>query len=147
MEESEALDFYQRITEGKKQYETIDLEHTSGALLKDVEMHPVDKRTLAGIIEQLPEEMFNAVEGADDPEEAEEQLEEEGGSLNAVNEGTVSAFEEVCKKSLKHQNLTSPQLNDIVGELSFEALFELGTEIINLSSEKTGSVRGFQKQG
>lgn len=147
MEQNEALSFYERITEGKKKYETIELEHSSGATLSDVEMHPVDKRTLAGVIEQLPDEMFEAVEDAEDAEEAEEQIEEGGGSMSAVNESTVTAFEELCDASLKHSGLTTPQLRDIIQELGFEALFELGTEIINMSSEESGAVRSFRKQG
>lgn len=147
MQEEEALDFYKRITEGKKNYETISLTHTSGSTLEGVRMRPVDKRTLAGVIEKLPDEMFAAVEDAEDPEAAEEQLEEEGGSLNAVTGDTVEAFETLCKSSLDHPELTKPQMDNIVGELNFEVLFELGTEIINMSSEKTGAVRGFQKQG
>lgn len=147
MEEEEALDFYQRITQGKKQSRTISLEHSSGATLEGVEIHPVDKTTLAGIIEKLPDEMFEAVEGAEDADEAEEQLEERGGSLNAVNENTVEAFEKLCKKSITHPELTTPQISHIVEELSFEVLFELGTEIINMSSEETGSIRAFHKQG
>lgn len=147
MEETEALDFYQRITQGTKRHETITLEDVSGAALGGVEMHPVDKKTLAGIIEKLPDEMFDAVEDAENPEDAEEQLEEEGGSLNAVNGDTVDAFETLCKESLSHPELTKPQMERIVEELNFEVLFELGTEIINMSSEQTGSIRGFQKQG
>jgi len=147
MQEEEALDFYKRVTEGKKRFQTIDLEHESGSTLTDVKMHPVDKRTLAGIIEKLPDEMFDAVDEAEDPEEAEEQLEEQGGSLNAVNGDTVDAFEELCKDSLTHPELTRPQMHQILEELSFEVLFELGTEIINMSSEQTGAIRGFQKQG
>jgi len=147
MQEEQALDFYQRVTEGTKQYQKISLEHNSGSTLADVEMHPVDKKTLAGIIERLPDEMFEAVEDAEDAEDAEEKLEEEGSGLGAVNGDTVEAFEDLCKDSLTHDELTSPQMRRIVEDLNFEVLFELGTEIIDMSSEETGSVRGFQKQG
>lgn len=147
MQEEEALDFYNRVTSGTKQYETVSLEHKSGSTLTDVEMHPVDKTTLAGIIERLPDEMFEAVEDADSPEDAEEQLEEGGGDLSAVTGETVEAFEDLCKSSLDHGKLTKPQMDSIVEELNFEVLFELGTEIIDMSSEETGSVRAFQKQG
>lgn len=147
MDEEEALDFYKRITEGKTRYETISLEHTTGAMLEDVKMHPVDKTTLAGIIDKLPDEMFEAVEDAEDADEAEEELEDAGGSLNAVTAETVEAFETLCKESLTHEGLTKPQMHHIVDELNFETLFELGTEIINMSSEQTGAVRGFRKQG
>jgi len=147
MKEEDALDFYKRITEGTKGYETITLEHSSGAVLEEVEMHPVDKKDLAGVISELPDEMFNAVDDAEDAEEAEEQLEEGGGSLNAVNEDTISAFERLCAESLRHEQYTNTQVKTIVSELNFEVLFELGTEIINMSSEDTGAIRGFQKQG
>lgn len=146
MEEEQALDFYERVTQGKNRSKTITLEHKSGANLEGVKMHVIDKTDLAGVIEKLPEDMFNAVEGAEDAEDAEEQLEERGGSVSAVNEETVEAFEKLCKKSLTHPELTKPQLDHIVEELSFETLFELGTEIINLSVEETGSIRGFQEQ-
>jgi len=147
MQEEDALDFYKRITSGTKSYETIEIEDQSGAVLSGVEMHPVDKKRLAGVISELPDEMFDAVDEAEDPEEAEEELEESGGSLNAVNENTIEAFEEICADSLVHPELTSSQIGKIVSELSFEVLFELGTEIINMSSEQTGSVQGFRKQG
>ena len=146
MQEEQALDFYDRIVSGKDAYDTISLEHSSGAMLEGVQMHPVDKRTLAGVIERLPEELFESVEGAEDPDEAEEQFEEEGGSIGAVTEGTVEAFEDLCNESLVHEELTATQVRHIIGELNFETLFRLGTEIINMSVEDTGGVRDFQKQ-
>jgi hypothetical protein len=146
MQEEEALDFYQRITEGTNRTKTISLEHSSGAVLENVKMQPVDKTRLAGIIEKLPEEMFESVEGAEDVEEAEEQLEEAGGSMSAVTEETVEAFEQLVSDSLRHPSLTAPQMTQIVEELNFEMLFELGTEIINMSVEETGSIRSFREQ-
>lgn len=147
MEQEEALDFYQRITEGRDRSKTISLEHSSGAVLEGFKLHVVDKQTLAGIVERLPEEMFESVEGAEDADEAEEELEEAGGSLSAVNESTVSAFEDLIIDSIDHPELTAPQIEDIIHELNFETLFELGTEIINMSVEETGSIRSFRVQG
>lgn len=146
MEEEQALDFYERVTQGKNRSKTITLEHQSGANLEGVKMHVIDKTDLAGVIEKLPEDMFDAVEGAENADDAEEQLEDNGGSVSAVNEDTVEAFEKLCKKSLTHPELTKPQLDHIVEELNFETLFELGTEIINLSVEETGAIRGFHEQ-
>jgi hypothetical protein len=146
MQEEEALDFYQRVTEGTDRTQIIQLEHSSGSTLSNVEMSPVDKKTLASIVERLPDEMFESVEGAENAEEAEEELEEAGGSLSAVNEDTVGAFEDLCQKSLNHPELTKPQMDKIVSELNFETLFEIGTEIINMSVEETGSIRGFRAQ-
>jgi|SRR6056297_934806 hypothetical protein len=146
MKEEDALDFYKRITEGTKGYETVSLEHASGATLEGVEMHPVGKKRLAGVISELPDQMFDAVDDAENAEEAEEQLEENGGSLDAVNENTITAFEKLCADSLSHPDLTNTQIKHIVSELNFEVLFELGTEVINMSSEKTGTIQGFRKQ-
>jgi hypothetical protein len=147
MKEEDALDFYKRITEGKKNYETISLEHSSGAVLEGVEMHPVDKRTLAGVIENLPQEMFEGAEEVDDTEEAEERLREDTESLDAISEDTIDAFEDLCTNSLRHPDYTNTQVSNIVEELNFEMLFELGTAVIELSSESTGTIQGFQKQG
>jgi hypothetical protein len=147
MEEEEALEFYERITQGTKRFQIISLEHETGSVLNDVKMHPVNKRTLAGVIQQLPENMFAAVEDTETAEEAEEALQESGEGLNAVTEETVNAFENICEESLTHPKLTNTQMKHIIAQLNFETLFELGTEIINMSSDRTGDIRGFQKQG
>ena len=147
MQETEALDFFERVTQGTENYKEISLEHSSGATLSGVEMHAIDKQTLAGVIERLPDQMFEAVEGVEDAEEAEAQLEEEGGGLGAVTEGTVEAFEDLVAESLNHPELTSAQMKKMTTELNFETLFELGTEIINMSVEDTGAIRGFHEQG
>lgn len=145
MQETEALDFYERVTEGTQTYEEITLEHKTGAALEGVRMHVVDKQSLARTISALPEDMFNAVEDVDDPEEAQEQLEEQGGSMSAVSEETVEAFEDLLGESLNHPELTSSQMKHIISELDFEILFELGTEVINKSVEETGTVRDFHR--
>lgn len=147
MQETEALDFYERVTQGTERYKTITLEHNSGAALTDVKMHAIDKKSLASVIERLPDAMFEAVEGVEDAEEAEEQLEEQGGNLSAVTEDTVEAFEDLVAQSLDHEKLTNSQMRTLASELNFETLFELGTEIINMSVEDTGAIRGFQEQG
>lgn len=143
----DALDFYERLTQGTERYKTITLEHTSGAQLGGVKMYAIDKQKLAGVIEQLPKEMFESVEGAENAEQAEEELEERGGQLSAVTEDTVEAFEELAAESLSHPDLTNPQMVKIAEALNFETLFELGTEIINMSVESTGDIRAFHEQG
>lgn len=147
MESEEAQEFFDRVTSGTKHYKSIELEHKSGAALSDVELHPVDKAELGSVVERLPEAMFAAAEGAENPEEAEEKLEEsdELSGLDAMNEDTISAFEDLCKMSLKHEDLAPPQMKQIVAELSIEVLFELGTEIIQMSVEDTGDVQGFRE--
>lgn len=147
MEQENAIEFYERVTGGTDNYKTVALEHSTGAELGGFEMYAIDKKALARTIQRLPDDMFEAVEGAEDAEDAEAQLEDEGGDLSAVNEDTVEAFEDLCAESLDHPEYTSVQINNIVSELNFETLFQLGTEIINMSVEDTGSIRGFHEQG
>jgi len=66
--------------------------------------------------------------------------------MSAVTEGTVSAFEDLLNESLEHEELTTTQMRAIVNELSFEMLFELGSECINMSVEETGEIRDFHEQ-
>lgn len=149
MQESKANEFYDRIVNGKNYKEHITLEHSSNAALENVEMHPVDKQTLAYVIQKLPEEMFEAVEEADNPEEAEEMLEEDEGSLNlsAMSDDTVDAFETLVESSLSHDKLTPTQMNEIIESLDFAVLFELGGQIIDMSFAQSGAIKDFHEQG
>lgn len=146
MQEEDAIDFYKRITEGTKQHREIDLTHESGSTLTGVEMHPVDKVTLSQVFEKLPEDLFEGVEDAETAAEAEEQLEQSDTSIGAVNPDTVEGFEMLCKEALDHPELTDPQMRQIIDELSFEVLFEVGSEVIELSSEQAGAVQDFQRR-
>ena len=145
MQQEQAMEFYDRLTQGTEYHKEISLEHESGGTLEGVQLYAVDKQRLARTIERLPDDMFDAVEGAEDAEAAEEQLEEEGGDLSAVTEGTVSAFEELVADSMEHEEFTNTQINRVVDELNFEVLFRLGTEIINMSVEETGSIQAFHE--
>jgi len=145
MQQEQAMEFYERLTQGTEYYKEISLEHESGGTLEGVHLHAVEKQRLARTIERLPDDMFDAVEGAEDAQDAEEQLEEEGGDLSAVTEGTVGAFEELVADSMEHEEFTNTQVNRVVNELNFEVLFRLGTEIINMSVEETGSIQAFHE--
>ncbi len=148
MQQEEAIDFYKRVTQGTKQKKIITLEDQSGASLPNVEMHTVDKKTLASVIQKLPDAMFDAVDEADNAEEAEETIENsESLSMNAVTEDTVDAFENLCKESLQHPDLAPPQMKGIINNLNFEMLFSIGTEIIDMSAESDGAVQDFHVQG
>lgn len=151
MKNTEANDFYDRIVDGQQYFETVTLTHESNAELEGVELHPVDKQSLSSVIEALPEELFEALEEADDPEEAEEMLDEEeggeaGSGLAAMNEKTVTAFENLVKESARHPELTNTQMADIIDALDFVVLFELGGKIIDMSYAKSGSVKDFREQ-
>lgn len=146
MQESTANDFYERLVEGTDYTKTISLEHGSGAKLEKVEVHPVDKKVLADVIQSLPEDMFDAVEEADDPDEAEEMLEDQGMSVSALGSDTVDAFERLVSESLDHEELTQPQIEAIVAELDFSILFELGGDIIDMSFADGGAIKDFHEQ-
>lgn len=146
MTETSAVDFYERIVEGQDRKDEITLEHSSNAELTGVEMNPVSKRVLASVVQRLPDEMFEAVEESDNPEEAEEELEEQGANVDAVTEETVGAFEDLCKESLSHEELTNVQMHSIIDELDFEILFSLGAEIIEMSFDNSGEIKDFHAQ-
>jgi len=109
---SDANSFYDRIVQGQEKQNHISLEHSSGAKLEGVRMNPVSKRVLASVIQRLPQELFDAVEDSDDYDEAEEQLESQGTSTSAITEGTVAAFEDLCKESLTHSFEKSGDIKD-----------------------------------
>lgn len=146
MQENSAVDFYNRIVEGQDKSDTISLEHSSGHTLEGVEMNPVSKRVLASVIQRLPPEMFDAVDEAEDADEAEEELENRGMSTQAVTEQTVEAFEDLCAESLSHGELTKTQMRQIVENLGFEVLFSLGAEIIEMSFNNSGDIKDFHEQ-
>jgi len=146
MQDNTANEFYERLVEGTDYTRTIVLEESSGRTLENVEMHPVDKRVLADVFQSLPEEMFGAVEEADDPDEAEEMLEDQGMSISSMSADTVDAFEKLCRESLRHPELTNTQMTQIVGALDFGKLFELGGEIIDMSFSEGGAIKDFRDQ-
>lgn len=148
MKEEDALEFFERVTGGTDRYETIDLEHQSGATLSGVEMHPVDKGVLADTMSALPDEMFDAVEEADDANEAEETIEEDTElTMNAISRDVVEAFENIVGESLRHPDLAPPQMRSVAEELSFEMLFNLGVQIMEMSMERDGAIQDFHERG
>lgn len=146
MQDEEALNFYERVTQGVDRTTKITLEHSTGAALSGVEMSPVSKTKLADCLNRMPDEMFEAVEEAEEGDDAEEALEGQGMSLNAVSGDTVEAFEDLCIASLSHPKLAPPQMRDIIKQYDFEVLFGLGSKIIDMSAESDGRVKNFHVQ-
>lgn len=140
MQSEDAMEFFERVTQGTKKTKTITLEHSTGAALEDVEMHPVDKGTLASVIEQLPNEV---VETATDDDGTASEAEAEIAGSDVVSEDAVSAFENLCRESLQHPDLSPPQMNDIIDALAFDTLFEIGSQIIEMSMEERDAVSDF----
>ena len=148
-QKEEAEEFYERVLGGSDYSKTITLEHNSGAELEDVQMTAVSKGEIGDAVGDMPDEMFEAAEDEDvSAEEAQELAEEQasGGGASAINKEVVEGFEELCNKSLKHPSLSPSQMEQIVAELNFQTLFELGSEILSVSIEESGDVQGFREQ-
>lgn len=144
----DAMDFYDTVVDGEDKHKTIALEHRSGKKLEGVEMHVVPKNDLADALHKMPDELFEAAEEneleGEDIEEAAEQMDTNASS--ALSGDLVDAFEDLCVRSLSHEGLSDVQMRHVIEDFDLETLFDLGSEIINLSIEETGDVRGFQKQ-
>lgn len=146
-ESLEPTTFHDRVLEGEDEYKTITLEAHDGGELDNVEMHVVSKGEITQAIEQMPNEVFDAVDAdAEDlsAEEAEEIAQEQGGAQ--VTEGMFDAFESLCEQSLSHSGLSNVQMELIIEEFAFEMVFELGSEVLTFSLENSGSIEGFREQ-
>lgn len=145
MTEVDAMEFYQRVTDSKSTSTEYTLEHTTGAELT-VELNVVERKFLLDEIARLPDEMLDTLTEAEDEDEAQEMAEDEG-MLSNVNGDTILAFENICVEAISHPELTTHNIEDIVSELSFEVLFEMGSIVLERSFEETGSVEGFREAG
>lgn len=151
MEQETAMEFYKKVVSGTDAYKTVTLTTDSGHELTGVEMHPVSKKTLAAALQRLPDELLETPDNMDKEELedlSDEELQEmaDGGGTDALTEEAVAAFEELCVQSLNHPELVERKMGRIVSELSFETLYELGSEIMEYSIEETGDVQSFHVQ-
>lgn len=139
------MEFYKRVTESENETREYTLEHQSGAELT-VELTLVNRKTLLDEINRLPDEMLETLSEAEDEDEAQEMAEERN-MLSNVTGDTILAFENICVDSLNDPDgkLTSHNFEELVAELDFETLFEMGSEIIEMSFEESGSIKDFQK--
>lgn len=146
MTEVDSMEFYQRVTESENDVSTYTLEHQSGAEMK-VELQVVNRKTLLDEINRLPDEMLQTLSEADDEDDAQEMAEERN-MLSNVNGDTILAFENICVASMNDPEgkLTRHNFEEIVAELDFETLFEIGSEVIEMSFEETGSIKDFHKE-
>lgn len=146
MSEVDALDFHSRLTDTDNKTSKYRLVHEPSNAEITVTMESVDRKKILDEINKLPSEMLQTLSEAEDEDEAQE-LAEERNMLSSVNGDTVEAFENICSHSLTHDELTSHHIDDIVGQLSFEVLFEMGSEIIEMSLGDSGSIKDFHEVG
>lgn len=143
MTQVDAMEFYQRVTDSEERTEEYVLTHESNAELT-VELQVVNRKTLLDEINRLPDEMMEMLSEAEDEEEAQEMAEEQN-MLSGVNGDTIMAFENICVEAMNHDELTRHNFEDMVSELSFEVLFEMGSKVIELSFEEQGSIKDFRE--
>lgn len=139
------MEFYQRVTDNEHKSKEYTLEHENGYELT-VDLEVVDRKTLLDEISRLPDEMLETLSEAEDEEEAQEMAEDQN-MLSGVNGQTILAFENICVESMNHEDLTRHNFEDMVGELSFEVLFEMGAQVIEMSFEEQGSIKDFHEAG
>lgn len=145
MTEVDGMEFYQRVTDSEPKSEDFVLTHESNAEIT-IELVEVDRKKLMDEINRLPDEMMEMLSEAEDEDEAQE-LAEERNMLSGVNGQTILAFENICLESMAHPDLTRHNFEDMVQELSFEVLFEMGARVIELSFENQGSIKDFREAG
>lgn len=143
MTETDAMDFYNRVTSSESKKEEYVLTHESNAELT-VDLTVVNRKILLDEIARLPDEMLETLSEAEDEEEAQEMAENQN-MLSGVNGDTIMAFENICIESMDHEELTVHNFEEIVTELSFEVLFEIGSKVIELSFEEQGSIKDFRE--
>jgi hypothetical protein len=144
--QEEALEFFEKLTDGTEHYKTISLE-AGGEQLDGFKMHIVSKGVVADIVDRLPDEMFEEGLEVDEDVEAEDLVEEEDMDATAtINRETVAAFEDLCMTSLSHQHLSKSQISDMIENFDFDVLFGIGGEILEYSIENAGDIKDFHVQ-
>jgi len=149
MNEGDALDFYEDVVGGgdaSAPSETVEyvLEAANGRELT-VELTPVDRKFVIDKLNALPDEMLELFSEVDDPEEAQERAQEQN-ALTGLSGDAIGAFEEICAESMEHGELTQHHFDEMVEELSLEIVFEMGSEVIEMSLDDDGAITGFREQ-
>lgn len=138
------MEFYQEVVGSEQKSESYVIEHSASNKELEVEITEVDRQFVLDELARLPDELLETFDEAEDEQEAQE-LAEDSNLLSGVNGDTILAFENLCAESLRSEKLTSDHFEDIVKELDFEVLFEMGSKVIDMSIGDTGSIKGFRK--
>lgn len=149
MNEGDALDFYEDVVEdgdatGPDKSVEYVLEAANGRELT-IELTEVDRKFVIDKLNALPDEMLEMFSEVDDPEEAQERAQEQN-ALTGLSGDAVGAFEAICAKSMEHAELTQHHFDDMVQELSLEVVFEMGSEVIEMSLDDDGAITGFRER-
>jgi hypothetical protein len=151
MEEGDAIEFYDEVVGEQTGPHTPDetkefvLEARNKRELT-VTLEPVDRKAIIDELNNLPDEMLDMFSEADDPEEAQEEA-EATDALGGLSGDAIHSFENICAAGMNHGKLTQHHFDDMVEELSLEVLFEMGSNVIEMSLEDDGNISGFREPG
>ena len=149
MDEGDALDFYEDVCDGSEDHivesgEEYVLEADNGRELT-VDITALDRKVVIDKLNELPDELLELFDEADDPEEAQEEA-SATDALSGLSGDAIGAFEDLCAKSMEHGELTTHHFESLAKELSLEVLFEIGSIVIENSLEDDGRISGFREQ-
>lgn len=146
MNEGDAFTFYEEVVGGEDDVDQDRIEYVleanNGREL-DLYLTKLDRKFVIDKLNELPDELLELFAEVDDPEEAQERADEQN-ALAGLSGDAIGAFESLCAESMEHGELTQHHFDDLVSELSLEVLFEMGSEIIELSLEGNGKITGFR---
>lgn len=146
MKEIDPVDFYEKVVDDDEAASAANervLEYRTGEALT-VEVRDVDRDWLFDQLDRLPDEVMEALAGAEDAEEAEQRAREENLFANVDGE-TIRTFEDICSRGLFHAELTGDHWEMMVGELGLEVLFSIGAEIMELTLGDGGAIKDFHE--
>jgi len=151
MNEGDAMEFFDEVVGGEdgphapSQETEYVLEAQNGRELT-VTLKPVDRKFAIDKLNDLPDELLELFSEVEDPEEAQRQA-EEAGALAGLSGSAIKAFEELCAESMSHPKLTTTHMEQVAKELDLEVLFEMGSQVVEMSLEDDGAISGFRKPG
>ena len=149
MNEGDAFAFYEDVVGGEEGVDNTEqveyvLEAENGREL-ELYLKEIDRKFVIDKLASLPDEMLEMFSEVDDPDEAQRRAEEQN-ALTGLSGDAVGAFEELCAESMEHGELTQHHFDDMVTEFDLEVLFEMGSEIIEMSLGNSGKITGFREQ-
>ena len=149
MNEGDAFAFYEDVVGGEEGVDNTEqveyvLEAANGRELELI-LTELDRKFVIDKLNSLPDEMLEMFSAVDDPEEAQRRAEEQN-ALTGLSGDAIGAFEDLCAESMEHGELTQHHFDDMVTELDLEVLFEMGSEIIEMSLSDSGKITGFRER-
>lgn len=117
-----------------------------------VELEEVERKDLFNELHRLPSGFIDVMlsggvddlEDVDDPEDVDLDV-DPSELINHIDGNTIDVFESLFAISANHPDLTSMDMEELSTSLSFEVLFEVGGEVIDLSLADNGRIKRFRE--